>query len=220
MGLVTFWRAEKDDAADEGDEDETSAPLPKKIFSRWRNKSVAEIKDTSDLGLFVALLVLLLPLRLMDFQFSLPFRTPFPVDQGQKIHKLMAASCRKLEVNRASEEWHAYVEYVNSVVRDGVFHAIETALGYLIGNMEVLLFFLFPFLLLPPPASCPSFRWLQETLLLVAPLTLPLTDSPSLQAVTWNRSKLNKTPVVRLCDMKMDLMGNSLVFSPDISGGE
>ena len=39
------------------------------------------------------------------------------------------------------------------------------------------------------------------------------------QAVQWNKSKLSKNPVVRLCDMKMDLVGNALVFSPDISGG-
>lgn len=93
---------------DEEESGGTLLPLSQQVFSRWRQKSTPEITDTSDI-----------------------------VEQGHKIHKLMSLSGQKLEASRSSDEWRAYVEYVNGIVSRGVHAAITSALDYLIRNMSV-----------------------------------------------------------------------------------
>ncbi|XP_032831905.2 dynein axonemal heavy chain 9 isoform X1 [Petromyzon marinus] len=57
-------------------------------------------------------------------------------DSGQKIHDLLKENLELLQADASSEEWQAYVEYVDEMVVDGFFTAIECSLKFLVENMD------------------------------------------------------------------------------------
>jgi dynein heavy chain len=52
-------------------------------------------------------------------------------DNGNQIHKLVREVHAKINVDKKSPTWKAYIDYVNEIVLEGIAQGIITALNHL-----------------------------------------------------------------------------------------
>ncbi|KAF7661538.1 hypothetical protein LDENG_00259550 [Lucifuga dentata] len=55
---------------------------------------------------------------------------------GEKIHFLLKSNLQLLKADPSSEEWKAYVEYIDDMVIDGFFNSIECSLKFFLDNTD------------------------------------------------------------------------------------
>ncbi|XP_067860408.1 dynein axonemal heavy chain 9-like [Heptranchias perlo] len=55
---------------------------------------------------------------------------------GEKIHSLVKENLSLFQADETSNVWKAYVDYIDEMVIDGFFNAIESSLNYLVDNTE------------------------------------------------------------------------------------
>ncbi|NWI85455.1 DYH9 protein, partial [Pitta sordida] len=75
-------------------------------------------------------------LSLEDCQDRLEKRYSLVREAGQRIHSLLKENQSLLLADPASDSWKAYVDYVDEIVLDGFFTAIECSLKYLLENTD------------------------------------------------------------------------------------
>ncbi|KFV07099.1 Dynein heavy chain 9, axonemal, partial [Pterocles gutturalis] len=75
-------------------------------------------------------------LSLEDCQNRLEKRYSLVRESGQRIHSLLKENQSLLLADPASDIWKAYVDYVDEIVLDGFFTAIECSLKYLLENTD------------------------------------------------------------------------------------
>ncbi|XP_064890574.1 dynein axonemal heavy chain 9 isoform X4 [Columba livia] len=75
-------------------------------------------------------------LSLEDCQDRLERRYSLVRESGQRIHLLVKENRSLLLADPASDIWKAYVDYVDEIVLDGFFTAIECSLKYLLENTD------------------------------------------------------------------------------------
>ncbi|XP_071672595.1 dynein axonemal heavy chain 9 isoform X6 [Patagioenas fasciata] len=75
-------------------------------------------------------------LSLEDCQDRLERRYSLVRESGQRIHLLVKENQSLLLADPASDIWKAYVDYVDEIVLDGFFTAIECSLKYLLENTD------------------------------------------------------------------------------------
>ncbi|KFW03432.1 Dynein heavy chain 9, axonemal, partial [Fulmarus glacialis] len=75
-------------------------------------------------------------LNLEDCQDRLERRYSLVRESGQRIHSLVKENQSLLLADPASDIWKAYVDYVDEIVLDGFFTAIECSLKYLLENTD------------------------------------------------------------------------------------
>ncbi|NXG21537.1 DYH9 protein, partial [Grallaria varia] len=75
-------------------------------------------------------------LSLEDCQDRLERRYSLVREAGQRIHSLLKENQSLLLADPASDSWKAYVDYVDEIVLDGFFTAIECSLKYLLENTD------------------------------------------------------------------------------------
>ncbi|NWT02283.1 DYH9 protein, partial [Mionectes macconnelli] len=75
-------------------------------------------------------------LSLEDCQDHLEKRYSLVREAGQRIHSLLKENQSLLLADPASDSWKAYVDYVDEIVLDGFFTAIECSLKYLLENTD------------------------------------------------------------------------------------
>uniref|UniRef100_A0A8C3KG70 Dynein axonemal heavy chain 9 n=1 Tax=Calidris pygmaea TaxID=425635 RepID=A0A8C3KG70_9CHAR len=75
-------------------------------------------------------------LSLEDCQDRLERRYSLVRESGQKIHSLLKENQNLLFADPTSDAWKAYVDYVDEIVLDGLFTAIESSLKYLLENTD------------------------------------------------------------------------------------
>ncbi|XP_027547622.1 dynein heavy chain 9, axonemal [Neopelma chrysocephalum] len=75
-------------------------------------------------------------LSLEDCQSHLEKRYSLVREAGQRIHSLLKENQSLLLADPASDSWKAYVDYVDEIVLDGFFTAIECSLKYLLENTD------------------------------------------------------------------------------------
>ncbi|XP_027763088.1 dynein heavy chain 9, axonemal-like [Empidonax traillii] len=75
-------------------------------------------------------------LSLEDCQDHLEKRYSLVREAGQRIHSLLKENQSLLLADPASDSWKAYVDYVDEIVLDGFFSAIECSLKYLLENTD------------------------------------------------------------------------------------
>ncbi|KAM6050175.1 dynein axonemal heavy chain 9 [Theristicus caerulescens] len=75
-------------------------------------------------------------LSLEDCQDRLERRYSLIRESGQRIHSLVKENQSLLLADPASDIWKAYVDYVDEIVLDGFFTAIECSLKYLLENTD------------------------------------------------------------------------------------
>uniref|UniRef100_A0A8C6JKW0 Dynein axonemal heavy chain 17 n=1 Tax=Melopsittacus undulatus TaxID=13146 RepID=A0A8C6JKW0_MELUD len=75
-------------------------------------------------------------LVLEDCQDRLQKRYSLVRESGQRIHSLLKENQSLLLADPASDIWKAYVDYVDEIVLDGFFTAIECSLKYLLENTD------------------------------------------------------------------------------------
>ncbi|NXC27886.1 DYH9 protein, partial [Campylorhamphus procurvoides] len=75
-------------------------------------------------------------LSLEDCQDCLERRYTLVREAGQRIHSLLKENQSLLLADPASDSWKAYVDYVDEIVLDGFFTAIECSLKYLLENTD------------------------------------------------------------------------------------
>ncbi|KFW62348.1 Dynein heavy chain 9, axonemal, partial [Pygoscelis adeliae] len=75
-------------------------------------------------------------LSLEDCQDRRERRYSLVTESGQRIHSLMKENQSLLLADPASDIWKAYVDYVDEIVLDGFFIAIECSLKYLLENTD------------------------------------------------------------------------------------
>ncbi|XP_061318003.1 dynein axonemal heavy chain 9-like [Pezoporus flaviventris] len=75
-------------------------------------------------------------LVLEDCQDRLGKRYSLVRESGQRIHSLLKENQSLLLADPASDVWKAYVDYVDEIVLDGFFTAIECSLKYLLENTD------------------------------------------------------------------------------------
>ncbi|NWH56161.1 DYH9 protein, partial [Geococcyx californianus] len=75
-------------------------------------------------------------LSLEDCQSHLERRYSLVRESGQRIHVLLKENQSLLLADPASDVWRAYVDYVDEIVLDGFFTAIECSLKYLLENTD------------------------------------------------------------------------------------
>uniref|UniRef100_A0A8C3LJW7 Dynein axonemal heavy chain 9 n=1 Tax=Chrysolophus pictus TaxID=9089 RepID=A0A8C3LJW7_CHRPC len=73
-----------------------------------------------------------------DCQDRLEKRYSLVRESGLRIHLLMKENQSLLTADPASDVWKAYVDYVDEIILDGFFTAIECSLKYLLENTETL----------------------------------------------------------------------------------
>ncbi|KAJ7405899.1 dynein axonemal heavy chain 9 [Willisornis vidua] len=76
-------------------------------------------------------------LSLEDCQERLERRYSLVREAGQRIHSLLKENQSLLLADPASDSWKAYVDYVDEIVLDGFFTAIECSLKYLLENTVI-----------------------------------------------------------------------------------
>ncbi|XP_063817028.1 dynein axonemal heavy chain 9 isoform X3 [Pseudophryne corroboree] len=57
-------------------------------------------------------------------------------ESGSKIHQLLKENMDLFSVNPTSDIWKAYVDYIDEMVLDGFFSAIECSLKFILDNMD------------------------------------------------------------------------------------
>uniref|UniRef100_A0A669PYI5 Dynein axonemal heavy chain 9 n=1 Tax=Phasianus colchicus TaxID=9054 RepID=A0A669PYI5_PHACC len=77
-------------------------------------------------------------LNLEDCQDRLEKRYSLVRESGLRIHLLVKENQNLLTADPASDVWKAYVDYVDEIILDGFFTAIECSLKYLLENTETL----------------------------------------------------------------------------------
>ncbi|NXY46192.1 DYH9 protein, partial [Ceuthmochares aereus] len=75
-------------------------------------------------------------LNLEDCQNCLERRYSLVRESGQRIHSLLKENQSLLLADPASDVWKVYVDYVDEIVLDGFFTAIECSLKYLLENTD------------------------------------------------------------------------------------
>ncbi|NXF09729.1 DYH9 protein, partial [Smithornis capensis] len=75
-------------------------------------------------------------LSLEDCQDRLEKRYSLVREAGQRIHSLLKENQNLLLADPGSDSWKAYVDYVDEMVLDGFFTAIECSLKYLLENTD------------------------------------------------------------------------------------
>ncbi|XP_037265188.1 dynein heavy chain 9, axonemal [Falco rusticolus] len=75
-------------------------------------------------------------LSLEDCQDRLERRCSLVRESGQRIHSLLRENQSLLLADAGSDIWKAYVDYVDEIVLDGFFTAIECSLKYLLENTD------------------------------------------------------------------------------------
>ncbi|XP_059180294.1 dynein axonemal heavy chain 9-like [Centropristis striata] len=55
---------------------------------------------------------------------------------GEKIHFLLKSNLELFRAEQTSEEWNAYVEYVDNMIIDGFFNSIECSLRFFLDNTD------------------------------------------------------------------------------------
>ncbi|XP_075026234.1 dynein axonemal heavy chain 9-like [Calonectris borealis] len=75
-------------------------------------------------------------LSLEDCQDRLEKRYSLVRESGQRIHSLVKENQSLLLADPTSDVWKAYVDYVDEIVLDGFFTAIECSLKYLLENTD------------------------------------------------------------------------------------
>ena len=55
---------------------------------------------------------------------------------GEKIHALLQKNCELFQANEDTDEWRAYVDYVDEMVVDGFYATICCSIGFLLNNTE------------------------------------------------------------------------------------
>uniref|UniRef100_A0A803YDF7 Dynein axonemal heavy chain 9 n=1 Tax=Meleagris gallopavo TaxID=9103 RepID=A0A803YDF7_MELGA len=75
-------------------------------------------------------------LNLEDCQDRLEKRYSLVRESGLRIHLLMKENQSLLTADPASDVWKAYVDYVDEIILDGFFTAIECSLKYLLDNTD------------------------------------------------------------------------------------
>uniref|UniRef100_A0A8C4UZ95 Dynein axonemal heavy chain 17 n=1 Tax=Falco tinnunculus TaxID=100819 RepID=A0A8C4UZ95_FALTI len=75
-------------------------------------------------------------LSLEDCQDRLERRYSLVRESGQRIHSLLRENQSLLLADAGSDIWKAYVDYVDEIVLDGLFTAIECSLKYLLENTD------------------------------------------------------------------------------------
>ncbi|KAM6343872.1 dynein axonemal heavy chain 9 isoform 1-T1 [Alca torda] len=75
-------------------------------------------------------------LSLEDCQDRLERHYSLVRESGQRIHSLVEENQNLLLADPASDVWKAYVDYVDEIVLDGFFTAIESSLKYLLENTD------------------------------------------------------------------------------------
>ncbi|CAH1258196.1 DNAH17 [Branchiostoma lanceolatum] len=85
-------------------------------------------------------------LNLEDRQERLNKRYADIKESGDKIHQLLKENLEHFKAEEELDTWRAYVDYVDDMVVDGFFNAIQCSLQYLLDNTE------------PRPANVPLFE--------------------------------------------------------------
>ncbi|XP_074463654.1 dynein axonemal heavy chain 9 isoform X3 [Larus michahellis] len=158
-------------------------------------------------------------LSLEDCQDRLERRYSLIRESGQRIHSLVEENQNLLLADPASDVWKAYVDYVDEIVLDGFFTAIEGSLKYLLENtdptaglpplFEVQLDLVIPDLIFRPsldPGTNDGFYDMMESLLndiyrisSLVPRLAEHSGFPHYQA--------DMEDMADLADMRHDLMG-------------
>ncbi|NXY74435.1 DYH9 protein, partial [Glareola pratincola] len=158
-------------------------------------------------------------LSLEDCQDRLERRYSLVRESGQRIHLLVKENQNLLLADPASDVWKAYVDYVDEIVLDGFFTAIEGSLKYLLENtdpkaglpplFEVQLDLVIPDLIFRPsldPGTNDGFYDMMESLLndiyrisSLVPRLAEHSGFPHYQA--------DMEDMADLADMRHDLMG-------------
>uniref|UniRef100_A0A8B9MIW9 Dynein axonemal heavy chain 17 n=1 Tax=Accipiter nisus TaxID=211598 RepID=A0A8B9MIW9_9AVES len=158
-------------------------------------------------------------LSLEDCQDRLERRYSLVRESGQRIHSLVKENQSLLLADPASDIWKAYVDYVDEIVLDGFFAAIECSLKYLLENtdpkaglaplFEVQLDLVIPDLIFHPsldPGTNDGFYDMVESLLndiyrisSLVPRLAEHSGFPHYQA--------DMEDMADLADMRRDLMG-------------
>ena len=56
---------------------------------------------------------------------------------GKKIHQLLKDIVKRLKVSQGSPHWRSYLEYINTLVSEGLFHTIQVSLTHLARQLEL-----------------------------------------------------------------------------------
>ncbi|XP_078081541.1 dynein axonemal heavy chain 9 [Mustelus asterias] len=75
-------------------------------------------------------------LNLDDKNERLEKRYNFIQQTGQKIHSLVQENLSLFQADETSSVWKAYIDYVDEMIIDGFFNAIESSLNYFVENTE------------------------------------------------------------------------------------
>jgi len=57
-------------------------------------------------------------------------------EKDEKLHEMLASSCRVLKVNKGAPAWKSYVDYVNQILIDGLINMVVTSARYLRNQID------------------------------------------------------------------------------------
>uniref|UniRef100_A0A8C4V4J9 Dynein axonemal heavy chain 17 n=1 Tax=Falco tinnunculus TaxID=100819 RepID=A0A8C4V4J9_FALTI len=149
-------------------------------------------------------------LSLEDCQDRLERRYSLVRESGQRIHSLLRENQSLLLADAGSDIWKAYVDYVDEIVLDGLFTAIECSLKYLLENtglaplFEVQLDLVIPDLIFHPsldPGTNDGFYDIVESLI------NDIYSISSLVPRLAERYRADMEDMADLADMRHELMG-------------